>query len=71
MEIGTIELKIENLTVDETEKYKEIFSVLAASGTLKLKNVGIVLHIDGNGIFQGLELDNYWPWRRKDLNKSW
>ena len=64
-----IELKIGDITPDDTDKYREIFQVLAASGTLKLKNVGITLHIDGNGVFQGIELQNYWPWRKKDLTK--
>jgi len=61
---GKIEINIENISPEETVKYQEIFTVLAASGALKIKNVGIILHMDRNGVFQGIEIQNYWPWRR-------
>jgi hypothetical protein len=64
MDKDTIEIKVPNATPEEMKKYQEIFTVLVASGTLNLKNAGICLHMDRFGVFQGIELQNYWPWRR-------
>ena len=63
--MGNIVLKIENVDDEDLVKYQEIFAVLAVSGTLKLRGVGIVIHLDKDNTFQGIEVQNYWPWRRK------
>ena len=63
--MAQIELHIEGQTKEETEKYLEIFEVLIKSGGLSgVKGGKTILHFDGEGNFQGVELD-YWPWRRR------
>jgi len=63
--MAQIELHIEGQTKEETTKYLEIFEVLIKSGGLSgVKGGKTILHFDGEGNFQGVELD-YWPWRRR------
>ena len=62
--IGKIELKIENISKEDTIKYQEILHVLVSSGALALKNGKAILHFDSAGIFQGVELD-FWAFKRK------
>lgn len=62
----TLEFNIEEeLTVDDVEAFKEIFQVLIDKGALSgVKGGQAIIHFDGDGVFQGVELD-YWPWRRR------
>jgi hypothetical protein len=64
MSISKIELKIENISKEETFKYQEILSALITSGALNLKNGKAILHFDGQGMFMGVQLD-YWAFKRK------
>lgn len=60
-----IELKIQNEDPIEVQRYKEIFTALLASGGLSgVKGGKTIIHFDGDGVFQGIELD-YWTWRRR------
>ena len=62
-----IELDIDqSLTKEEIMKYQQIFVALIGSGALNLKRGRATLHFDGEGQFQGVELD-YWAFKRKDL----
>lgn len=66
-----IELEIKNLenigkiTPEIKNHIEEIFGALIVSGGLTgVKNGRTILHFDGSGVFQGVELD-YWPYRRR------
>lgn len=67
MEVGQIELKIDNISREETLKYQEILAVLISSGALSLKRGKAILHFSDDGIFQGVELD-FWSFKRKENN---
>lgn len=61
----TIELDINNINENEKEKYKEILNALIHCGGLSgVKNGMTIIHFDGNGNFQGIQL-SYWPWRKR------
>ena len=63
-----IELHIEGNTQEETEKYLEIFEALLKSGGLSgVKGGQTIIHFDGEGKFQGIQL-SYWPFRRRKTN---
>lgn len=64
MEIGKIELSIENISKEDTIKYQEILAALVGSGALRLKGAKVTIHLDGDGVFQGIQFD-YWPYRRR------
>ena len=65
MNVSNIQLKIENLSEEETLKYQEILLALISCGGLGgMKGGKTIIHFDKDGIFQGIELD-YWPWRRR------
>ena len=60
-----IKLEVVGHTQEEVDRYVEIFHALLQSGGLSgVKGGKTILHFDGEGIFQGVELD-YWPWRRR------
>jgi hypothetical protein len=60
-----LSLKIEGFTSEETEKYEEILYALVRSGGLSgVKGGQTIIHFDGEGQFQGIQL-NYWPWRKR------
>ncbi|MEK7180255.1 MAG: hypothetical protein AAB706_02165 [Patescibacteria group bacterium] len=66
-----IELEIKNdeniksMTAGQQEQIAEIFNALVVSGGLTgVKGGQTIVHFDGEGIFQGVEL-KYWPWRRR------
>lgn len=55
----------EGVSKDQIEKYKEIFQVLLDKGALDgVRGGSAVIHFDGQGVFQGLQLD-YWPFRKR------
>ena len=64
MSTGTIQLKVDNVTQEQTLAYQEILSALVASGALNLKNGKAILHFDSEGMFQGVQLD-YWAFKRR------
>lgn len=68
MNIGKIQLEIENISKEETLRYQEILGALISSGALGLKNGKATLHFDQDGTFQGVQLD-YWAFKRKRLDK--
>lgn len=60
-----IQIKVEDATEEQIQKYEEIFAVLLEKGALDgIRGGSAILHFDSNCTFQGVEL-NYWPWRRK------
>ena len=62
-----IKIDIEGATSEQMIKYTEIFTVLIAKGALDgVRGGKTILHFDGEGIFQGVELD-YWPWRKRKV----
>lgn len=62
-----IKLEVVGHTQEEVDRYVEIFYALLQSGGLSgVKGGKTILHFDGEGIFQGIELD-YWPWRRRKV----
>lgn len=61
--IGKINLDINDITQEDTIKYRDIFSLLAASGALKLSGAKITIHLGSHSKFQGIEV-NYWPVKR-------
>jgi hypothetical protein len=65
--MNTISIDLQGYSNEETQKMKEIFHALIQSGGLSgVKNGKTILHFDGEGTFQGVEL-NYWPWRKRKL----
>ena len=55
----------EDIGPAQIEKYKEIFQVLLDKGALDgVRGGSAVIHFDGQGVFQGLQLD-YWPFRKR------
>ena len=61
-----IQLTIDReMSDDEIKKAQEILVALIGCGGLSgVKGGRTIIHFDGIGIFQGIELD-YWPWRRR------
>jgi hypothetical protein len=56
---------IGNLSEEQLLRINEIMNALVSSGGLTgVRGGKTILHFDGNGVFQGVELD-YWPWRRR------
>lgn len=50
---------------EQIDKATEIFIALIKSGGLwGVRGGKTIIHFDGDGLFQGIELD-YWPWRRR------
>ena len=65
MYVGKIELKIQDTSPEDLQKYLEIFHALLSSGGLSgVRGGKTIIHFDAEGVFQGVELD-YWPWRRR------
>ena len=60
---GKIELTIEGISAEETEKYRQIFATLAASGALKLQSSKVTIHLDNSSSFAGIEV-TFWPVKR-------
>lgn len=68
IEIKNLE-NIGNLSVEQIDKIKEIFTVLVSSGGLTgVRGGKTIIHFDHEGVFQGCELD-YFPWRKRRINK--
>ena len=62
-----INLKVEGATEEQILKYEEIFSILLQKGALDgVRNGSVILHFDGNCVFQAVELD-YRPWIRRKI----
>lgn len=60
-----IELKIEGASPEQIRRYTEILTILLTKGALDgVRGGSTIIHFDGEGVFQGIELD-YWPWRRR------
>jgi len=55
----------QDLSPDEIVRYQEIIVALISCGGLSgVKGGQTIIHFDGDGIFQGVQL-SYWPWRRR------
>lgn len=60
-----IELEIQDMTQQETERVREILNGLIESGGLfGVKSGRTIIHFDKYGTFMGIEL-SYWPWRNR------
>lgn len=56
---------IDSLSDNQIEDIQDIFNALVASGGLTgVKGGQTILHFDGDGIFQKIEL-KYFPWSRR------
>jgi len=63
-----ISIHLEGLTKEEIDRYSEIFQALLKSGGLSgVRGGKTIIHFDGDGVFQGVELD-YWPYRKRKTN---
>lgn len=52
----------------DKERFVEIFEALISSGGLTgVKGGKTIIHFDGKGVFQGINLD-YWPYRRRKVD---
>ena len=64
--IGEIKITLD-ADNEQIDKATEIFTALIKSGGLwGVKGGKTIIHFDGDGLFQGIELD-YWPWRRRKI----
>jgi len=55
----------ENMGAPDKKRIEEIFSALLASGGITgVKGGQTIIHFDGDGIFQKIEL-KYFPWMRR------
>ena len=71
MHVGKIELRIEDVSSEDLQKYLEILEALLTSGGLSgVRGGKTIIHFDADGVFQGIELD-YWPWRRRKHESSY
>ena len=53
------------VTHEQAKVIQEIITALIQSGGLTgVKGGKTIIHFNGDGVFQGVELD-YWPWRRR------
>lgn len=60
-----VKIEIEGATEQQLVRYTEILTVLLQKGALDgVKGGSTIIHFDGEGTFQGIQLD-YWPWRRR------
>lgn len=65
MTIEEIKLQIEGISKEDTLRYQEILVALISCGGLSgVKSGQTIIHFDGDGNFQGVQL-SYWPWRRR------
>lgn len=65
MQVGRIELKIDNVSEEDTVKIQEILVALIACGGLTgMRNGKTIINFDGDGTFMGIQFD-YWPWKRR------
>lgn len=56
---------IGKLSPEQVDQVTEILTALVTSGGLTgVKGGKTIIHFDGEGTFQGVELD-YWPFRRR------
>ena len=64
-----IDLQVAGATVEQIEKYKQIFSVLIEKGALDgVKGGQAIIHFDAETNFMGVQL-SYWPWKKKKFDK--
>lgn len=61
-EKGVIEIELEGVSFEQTERYREVIHLLIASGALNIRNGKTILHWDQNAL-QGIETDVQ-LWRR-------
>ena len=60
----------ENLGDFDKQKIEEIFSALLSSGGLTgVKGGQTIIHFDGDGVFQKIEL-KYFPWMRRAIHRG-
>lgn len=63
--VGEIHITIKDTDEEQVAKAYEIFEALIKSGGLwGVRGGKTILHFDGLGTFQGIELD-YWPWKKR------
>jgi len=68
-----IEIDIKNtenigvLEGHQIQKIQEVVTALVSAGALTgVKGGQSIIHFDGDGNFQGVQL-SYWPWRRRKI----
>lgn len=62
----TLNIKnVENIADLDKARIEEIFSALISTGGLTGVKAGkTIIHFDGNGLFQKIQLD-YYPWQKR------
>ena len=61
---------VQDLTGTQRTQIEEIMNALISTGGLSgVKGGQTIIHFDGDGTFQGVEI-SYWPWRRRNLTRS-
>lgn len=61
--IGLIEIKLDGATLEQTERYRQLITILLASGGLDVKNGSAILHYDFEGTLQEVEVHTK-KWRK-------
>ena len=63
MNKGTIVIDLENVSLEETERYRKIIHLLFETGAFNVKNGKAILHFDSVSELQQVELD-FIRWRK-------
>lgn len=63
MREGIINLKLEGITFEETERLRELIHTLIINGALHVKNGQTILHFDHEGTIQEIEI-HYKRWKK-------
>lgn len=62
--VGLLNFKLEGISMEETEKYREIISILFEARAFNIKNGSVTLHYDYEGNLMEVET-NVKRWRRQ------
>lgn len=67
MREGLINLVLDGITFEETERIREILHVLITSGGIHVKNGQTIIHFDHDGTVQEIEVHQK-RWKRNKVN---
>ena len=59
-EEGTILLKLEGVSLEDTDRYRQAIHTLIAQGVLGLRRGSVTLHFDHEGVIQEIEYHRRW-----------
>lgn len=66
-EIGLIEIKLENVSENDTIRFRESIHTLIGQGVLNIRNGKAVLHFDSDGVLKQIEVD-FIKWKKLQEN---